>query len=99
MSVGLLELAVSVACFIAQNRNRVLVAVALLSTNFLAYRIGLMLINYRKPCLCMGSLTDAIHLSPQRADLIMKVTLGYLLTLSYASLYFSRRKSAAGGHS
>ena len=69
---------------------------AWLGTIILGYRIGLLWIRYNKPCSCMGSLTDALHIKPETADTIMKIVLAYLLILSYGTLmwlWWHKRKA------
>jgi hypothetical protein len=43
-----------------------------------------------KPCKCLGNLTDAIHIPPQTAESVMKITLAYLLVGSYVTLFYIR---------
>jgi len=44
------------------------------------------MIDYKRPCLCLGNLTTAIHVSPHTADNVMKGVLAYLLIGSYGIL-------------
>jgi hypothetical protein len=71
--------------------------VAWISTCFLVYRIGLMWVGWHKPCGCMGTFTEALHLSPQTADTIMKFVLAYLLLGSYACLLVFWKRGARAG--
>jgi hypothetical protein len=71
--------------------------VAWISTCFLVYRIGLFWMGWHKPCGCLGTFTEALHLSPAAADTLMKFVLAYLLIGSYACLLFCRRKAAGTG--
>jgi hypothetical protein len=64
------------------------ILIAWLATNFLAYRIILHVIGYKKPCSCLGNVTDALHISPQVADATMKIILAYLLVGSYATIFW-----------
>jgi len=86
--VGGLELFVAMICFFGKWVWLQAGLVALLATNFVVYRLGLILVGYHKPCSCLGNLTDALHISPQTADTIMKIVLGYLLIGSYATLFW-----------
>ena len=63
-----------------------------LATSFLVYRIGLVWVGYKKPCPCLGNLTDALHIPPQTADTAMKIILAYLLIGSYATLFWLWRQ-------
>ncbi len=60
--------------------------VAWMSTNFVVYRLGLWWMDWHRPCSCLGNLTDALHISPQLADNIMKWLLFFLLIGSYGLL-------------
>jgi hypothetical protein len=44
--------------------------------------------NWHRPCNCLGNLTDALHISPQTADNIMKLLLAYLLIGSYGLMFW-----------
>jgi hypothetical protein len=92
--VGTIELVIA---FICLTKNQTLCIktglIAWIATGFLAYRIGLAFVIYQKPCSCLGALTDALFISPQTADFIMKIILAYLLVGSYAALFWLRRRS------
>jgi len=90
--VGILELMVAGICFCGAYRLLATFLVAWLATNILAYRVELWAIGWHRPCACLGNLTDAIHVSPQLADNIMKGVLAYLLIGSYASLLWLWRQ-------
>ena len=90
--VGLAELLIALFCLFTERRRLSLLAVAWISTNFLAYRAGLLLIGWHGLCGCMGSLTAVLHLSPHAADNIMKAVLAYLLIGSYAALLSQWRR-------
>lgn len=81
--VGIIELIISGLCFSRKCSRYAPILVACISTNFLVYRIGLWLADWRHPCLCLGNLTDALHISPQIASIALRVALVYLLIGSY----------------
>ncbi|MCW5555320.1 MAG: hypothetical protein KIS67_24560 [Verrucomicrobiae bacterium] len=83
LAVGLAEIAVALVCCLSKRQTLALGLVAWLATNFLVYRVGLWWMDWKRPCGCLGNLTDALHLSPQAAENIMKVLLAYLLIGSY----------------
>ena len=94
--VGFAETAVGALCFLHSSLELRAGLVAWLASSFLIYRLGLIVVGYRKPCSCMGTLTEALHISPGVADAAMKCILGYLLVGSYGSLFWlSRQKSKA----
>jgi hypothetical protein len=97
--VGILELIIAAVCFFASQLEWKTKLVALLSTNFLLYRLGLFFIGYHKPCPCLGGLTDAINVSPRVADITLKIILAYLLIGSYGILFhqwWKNRRPAVG---
>ena len=85
LSVGLIELLVAAFCLLPKNQTVALALVALISVNFVGYRVGLWYIHWPGYCPCLGSLTQAIHLSAHVANLYTLLTLIYLLL---GSLYF-----------
>ena len=89
---GLFELAVALFCLFSKRVELWAGLVAWLSTSILAYRIGLVWIGYHRPCRCLGNLTDAIHLSPQMADNVIRGVLVYLFIGSYTNLFWVWRK-------
>jgi hypothetical protein len=96
--VGLAELLIAFFCLFTDKRQFSLLAVGWISTNFLVYRLGLWFIGWHRPCGCMGSLSDMLHLSPRAADNIMKLVLAYLLVGSYWFLFRQwRQRRAQGG--
>ena len=84
--VGLAEIAIALVCFFSKRQTLALGLVAWMSTNLLVYRLGLWWMDWHRPCNCLGNLTDALHISPQIADNIMKVLLACLLIGSYGLL-------------
>jgi hypothetical protein len=91
--VGAAELVVAGICFFGRNPLIAAGLIAWLATNFLVYRIGIWWIGWKAPCGCLGTLTDALPLSAQTVESIMKVLLAYLLIGSYGLLvwHFVRR--------
>ena len=90
--VGAAELGIAFLCFSGKQLILSTGLVALLTTNFLIYRVGLVLIGYHRPCPCLGNLTDALHISPEFADMTMKIILVYLIIGSYVSLFWLWRQ-------
>lgn len=94
LAVGAAEIVIAAICFFSKRQTLALASVAWMSTNFVIYRLGLWWMDWHRPCGCLGNLTDALHISPQTADNIMKVLLAYLLVGSYGLLiwFHLRRK-------
>lgn len=88
LAVGVLELVIAGICLFGKSHKLSLGLIAWLATNFVVYRCGLWWVGWKKPCSCLGNLTDALHLSPQLANNIMKVILAYLLIGSYGLLFW-----------
>jgi len=98
VAVGLCEVMVAAICLLKRPLLFQVSLVAWISSGFLAYRIGLIWIGYQMPCRCLGTLTSAIHVPPEIADVIMKVILAYLLIGSYTALFWfwwQRKKGTA----
>jgi len=90
-AVGVVELTVAGLCLWGRHPTLGALVVAWLATGFIAYRFGLYLIGWHRPCDCLGTMTDAIHVSPQLADHIMKVVLAYLFVGSCSVLLWKGR--------
>lgn len=85
---GLVELVIACLCLFTTNLKRNTFLIAWMSTSFLMYRVGLWLIDWHRPCHCLGDLTEMLHMSPKLADDLMKGVLLYLLLGSYAGLFW-----------
>lgn len=90
--VGLGEFMVAICLLFGKRVDLQVCLLAWLSTNILIYRIGLVWVGYHKPCSCLGTLTDTLHISPKAADSIMKFVLAYFLIGSYATLFWLWRQ-------
>jgi uncharacterized membrane protein len=90
--VAILELIIASVCFFGKRLRLQAAGVAFLSSNFVVYRFGLLSLGYHKPCNCLGSLTESLHISERTADLAMKIILAYLLIGSYATLFWLWRQ-------
>jgi hypothetical protein len=77
--VGLLEIGVAVACFRWKSISSRASLVFGLATAFAAYRTGLKMIDYPRPCSCLGSLTQALRIDADTSSRIMLIVLCYLL--------------------
>ena len=91
-AVGGIELIVALICIFGKRLEFKLGLIAWLGTMFLMYRFGLWWIDWRRPCHCLGNLTDALHIPPQTADTAMKIFVGYLLAGSCAALFWLWKK-------
>ena len=90
IAAGVLEVAVAAACAFRRSHALSPLLVAWLATLFFSYRLGLSFMGWKKPCSCLGSLTDALHLNPTISDRIAKVILSYLIVGSYCLVIWLR---------
>jgi hypothetical protein len=95
LAVGMAEIIIALVCFFSKRQTLALGLVAWISSNFMLYRLGLWWMGWHRPCNCFGNLTDALHISPQLADNIMKGVLAYLLIGSYGILIWQWRQGRA----
>jgi len=95
---GVLELVVASICFFNNLRILGQCATAWLATSLLIYRIGLWWIGWHRPCHCLGDFADALRISSQTADMIIKIILAYLLVGSYAALFHAWWKLKGFSH-
>jgi len=86
VAAGIAELFLCFCCLLFRKSKLPAALVAFAATNLLAYRVLLWRIGWKMPCMCLGTFTDAIHMSPYTADLIIKIALIYLLIGSYGVL-------------
>ena len=91
--VGFLEMSIAFFCLSFKKPKLQSGFIAYLATCFLAYRVGMIWVGYHKPCDCLGTLTDALHLSPNTAATVMKCILAYLLIGSYVTLFCLWRRA------
>jgi hypothetical protein len=89
---GVVELAIACLCLFTNKLKLNILLIAWISTSFVVYRVGLWAMNWRRPCHCLGNLTDALHIPPETADTAMKIILAYLLIGSYATLFWLWRQ-------
>jgi hypothetical protein len=90
-SAGTFELAVSLLCLFGSNKGSGLVLAIFVGLNLLAYRTGVWLMDWHRPCSCLGGLTDLLRLSPRTSDTIAKFVLAYLLIGGLGALAWTRR--------
>lgn len=92
--LGFVELGIALLCLFGTQIKLQAANLAWLSTGFIVYRVLLVYVRYPQLCPCMGTLTDALHIPPGTADLVMKIVLGYIFVGSYITLYsLLRRRS------
>lgn len=90
--VGWVELAVAAALVAPMDRRRQHLLVAWLSTTFLTYRTGLLLLHPDKPCACLGTLTEKLHFSQATISILLWSAVLYLLSGSLAYLLSQVRR-------
>ncbi len=85
-SAGIIEVGVALVCLFSRKWLLSTLLVAFLAANLLLYRVVLLSIGWTQPCKCMGNMVEALRISPETADLLMKLLLGCLLTGSLTAL-------------
>jgi hypothetical protein len=95
---GTVELLVALICLFGREVKLQTGLIAWLGITLLLYRFSLYWRNYHEPCRCLGAFTDALHISTESADRIMKYVLAYVLIGSLSSLIFLcvRREPKSG---
>jgi hypothetical protein len=93
LGVGLIEVALAAFCLLGRRPWRAAMLVTSLASSFAGYRVSLFLIGWRKPCSCLGSLADALHVPPRLADTVMVGVLAYLLLAGYTVLLLGKQRS------
>lgn len=84
---GAIEIILASICVVNKWRILASIFLAAFGTALLTYRLGLWWLGWRHPCACLGGLTDALNVSSQVADNVMKIVLAYLLIGSYGILF------------
>ena len=98
LAVGALELLVALICLLGKSARNQLTWLAWLATDYLAFRICLILIGVHPQNTCIGALTDPLHLSRSTTGLIISLVPVFLLLYSYsATIYLWRRAHSAPG--
>ena len=90
--VGLLELVLGLFCIFSKRVRLQSMLVAYFAGCVLLYRLGLLVVGYRKFCSCLGNLTDAIRIPPQTADMTMKIVLAYFIVGGYGAMFWLWRQ-------
>jgi hypothetical protein len=78
------ELAIGLVCLWHSNPVVPAALTAWFGLSVLIYRVGMFMAGWEKPCPCLGSLTDALHLSPSTAETTAHILLTYFLVGSCA---------------
>lgn len=94
--VGVLEVLLAGYLFLGGNQWMKLSLIAWMASNFLVYRLGLWWTDAPKPCGCLGTVTDALPVSPRFVDYGMKAILAYLLIGSVALIVANTKTRDSG---
>jgi len=86
--LGAMEICLGLFCISGKKLLPKSILLAWLATSFMIYRACLIWIHYQKPCPCLGSLTEALHVSPEVVNAAMKCVMVYLLVGSYTALFW-----------
>ena len=95
LMVGLVECAVASFCFMHLPESGSLKLVACVSSMILVYRLGVALIGWKRPCACLGSITQVLGITERVGDGIAIGLLVYILTGSFlllVTIWFAQRQ-------
>ena len=87
LSMGIVELFVAFLCLFTNQRTLSLGLIAWLTANFLAYRIGLLTLDWHHSC---GFLIDPLNLSLRTTDALMSAASVFLLIGSITTLWLGK---------
>jgi hypothetical protein len=99
LSVGIIEITISILCFMNWKPRFLGGLIAWIACSFLIYRLGRTLLHITTPCNCLGTLTDALRVSPQTADLAAKIISVFLLIVGFALFVISDNEKSNKLHS
>lgn len=86
VSAGVVEFFVVCTLALSSVLSFKLRLIAVLSTDFLIYRVGILWLDVRQPCPCLGNAAAWLHVQPDVIDAVAKMALGLLLFCSYVPL-------------
>ncbi len=92
LAAGIAEVMLALYLWIGNNIRRsgaVLLCVAL---QLAFYRLGLFLIGYRKPCHCLGEVTQWLGITDRTADSMMKLFLVAMILVGLAAMLAAGQK-------
>jgi hypothetical protein len=93
LAVGVIEVVIGIICIKSPRHYLSTVLVAWFATAVVIYRLGMWWVGYRKPCSCIGGITDPLGISPDTAENIAKGILAHLLLTGYGLLLLSIRRN------
>lgn len=96
IGVGIVEVAVGVICMCKANASIQLPLLAWLATEIALYRAGMILVDYKAPCTCLGTLTEVFNIPHHVADRALISILIYLFIGSYAYLFITQYERYKG---
>ena len=94
---GAFELCAAAYLLLGRNQRLKLLLVAWLSTIFCLYRLEIWLTQPGKPCPCLGTVTEYLHLKADQAEPILVVLLIYLLAGSFWFSFLGRKPAELAG--
>jgi hypothetical protein len=92
LSVGLAEIILAIICLRQSKQMVALSLTAWMSVNYLLYHIGAHVLHWRRPCICMGYLSEGLHLPPWFSEWLSEALVLYLFACSCYLLFCNWRK-------
>lgn len=77
--LGVVELAIVAVLLSRKSEITKLIYVAWLAGNFALYRVGSLFLAVGKPCPCLGSVTEKLHLNQFIVERFLSISVVYLL--------------------
>lgn len=78
LGAGLVEVAIASVCWFSRRAETKYLLLAWLATILAGYRVAIWYVDWHVSCPCLGNFADALRISPEIADGIMKGVLAYL---------------------
>jgi len=76
--IGGLEFIIGLLALFERKWGWSAIAIVWIASCFGIYRVGLSWVGWHKPCSCLGTITDTIHLSPNTVEWILRAVIAYL---------------------
>lgn len=92
LAAGIVECLLAIMCKFVQNICTTGAVIAF-ATHLVFYRLGLWWIGWRRPCNCLGELTDGLQVPAHAADIVLCLIFVFLLAGGYLCLVANWRQN------
>jgi len=87
---GIVGLTMAFVCLFTNKKTLSLIVIAWLTTNFVAYRVGLWTMGWHHPYAWLSDMMEGLDISPLMADGIMTLVLAYMIIGSVVMLWVGK---------